>query len=889
MFNEGDGSMINLLGGKGANLCEMTRLGLPIPQGFIVSTEGCTNYNTSGKVLSSEIKQQIDSAIVNLEKLTGKQFGLSNSDKGAVPLLVSVRSGSRASMPGMMDTILNLGLNDEVVEVLAAVTNNARFAYDSYRRFIMMYGSIVEGIDKHIFESAFDNFKARNNIADDADLTAEHYKKIANMFKESYKYERERDFPTCVKEQLFNAVEAVFDSWENERAYTYRRMYDIPHDWGTAVNVQSMVYGNFCDKSGTGVVFSRNPSTGDKEIYGEYIMNAQGEDIVAGLKTPKPFSELEAELPEVYKEFLTLSDLLERHYKDMQDMEFTIEQGKLYFLQTRSGKRTATAALKIAIDLVDEVLITKQEAVLMVDPKQLDALLHPVFDTKALAKAQHIAKGLAASPGAASGKIYFTSKDAERAAAKGEKVILVRNETSPDDIGGMHVSEGILTAKGGMTSHAAVVARGMGTCCVCGLEALQIDEKGKRFTLGGKVYKEGAVISLDGSTGKVYEGAIATVKPKISGHFATFMEWADNFRKMQVRTNADTPEDAKKAIEFGAEGIGLVRSEHMFFDKERIPKMQRLILAETEKERLIACRDLIGYQRADYIGIFKAMGVRPVTIRLLDPPLHEFLPKTDAEFKLLAKQLNARGRDKVDWKQLKLRAASLHEINPMMGHRGCRLAVSYPEIAAMQTRAIIEALVYLKQNGLKANAEIMIPLINDVKEMRFVKNIVLAEAQKVLDETSIEVDYTVGTMIEIPRAALHSFDIALEADFFSFGTNDLTQLTYGISRDDGAKILQDYLDNNIYPNDPFASLDKSGVGLLMEMSVKEGKRAKPDLKIGICGEHGGDPVSIEYCYKLGLDYVSCSPYRVPIARLAAAQASIREEREKEKGLSEVRG
>jgi len=867
MFKEGDGTMRNLLGGKGANLAEMTKLGLPIPQGFVVTTEACTQYNTSGKVMSNEIKSQIDGAIAQLEQIENKKFG---DDQN--PLLVSVRSGSRASMPGMMDTVLNLGLNDISAEAMAKSTSNPRFAYDNYRRFIMMFSDVVIGVSKHKFEKVFDEYKEKVGAKEDLDLDGAQMKEVAEIFKKVYKDDQGKDFPSDAKEQLYEAVCAVFRSWDNERAFIYRRIHDIPYDWGTAVNVQAMVFGNTGDDSGTGVVFSRNAATGEKEIYGEYMMNAQGEDVVAGVRTPKPFAELKQENPAIYDEFVMWCDKLERHYKDVQDMEITIEKGKLYFLQTRNAKTTAAAALRIAIDLVKEGLISEEDALMKVDAKQLDQLLHPVFDETALKKASAIGKALGASPGAACGKVYFTSEDAEAAAERGEKVILVRNETSPEDIRGMQVSEGILTVKGGMTSHAALVARQMGTCCISGCEAIKLNEHGKCFTLGDKTYNEGDVISLDGTSGIVYGEAITTVESEISGDFATFMQWADKYRKLRVRTNCDTPEDAIKAIGFGAEGIGLTRSEHMFFDKERLPKIQVMILAETTEERVKACNDLLGFQKADYAGIFEAMGGRPVTIRLLDPPLHEFVPKTDAEFATLAKLTG-----KSD-KELREKSDALHEINPMMGHRGLRLAVSYPELAEMQTTAIIEAAIEVNKKGIKIVPEIMIPLTTDKKEFDFVKGVVEKTAKDIIAKSGAAVEYMIGTMIEIPRACLISDELAKEAEFFSFGTNDLTQMTYGISRDDAGKIMADYLDRNIFEVDPTARLDQLGVGELMKISVERGRKTRPDLKLGICGEHGGDPSSINFCHLLGLDYVSCSPYRVPIARLAAAQSAIADSR-----------
>jgi pyruvate,orthophosphate dikinase len=865
MFSEGDGSMKNLLGGKGANLAEMTKLGLPIPPGFIVSTEACTLYNSSGKTLSDEIKQQIDNAMAALEEQIGKKFGDNTN-----PLLVSVRSGARASMPGMMDTVLNLGLNDTAVEALARLADNARFAYDSYRRFIMMFSDVVIGVEKKKFETVLDEYKEERGYKSDLDLTVDDLKTIVEKFKKLYKDDQGKDFPSDAKEQLYEAICAVFRSWDNPRAFVYRRMNDIPYEWGTAVNVQSMVFGNLGDTSGTGVVFSRNPATGENVIYGEYMINAQGEDVVAGVRTPKPFADLEKEMPEIYAEFVQYARQLERHYKDMQDMEITIENKKLYFLQTRNGKRTAHAALRVALDLVNEGLITQNEALLMVDAKQLDQLLHPTFDAAALKAAKPIGKALPASPGAACGKAYFNAEDVKAATARGEKTILVRLETSPEDIEGMAAAEGVLTVRGGMTSHAAVVARGMGTCCVSGCEEIKINEREKYFELGGMTIREGDYLSLDGSTGYIYGEAIKTVKASISGNFGTFMSWADRERRLRVRTNADTPEDARRAVEFGAEGIGLTRTEHMFFDVARIPKMRKMILSDTEEERRAALNELLPFQKADFIGIYEAMGDRPVTIRLLDPPLHEFLPKEEEDFAQLAVDM---GKPVAE---LKAKAELLHEINPMMGHRGCRLAVSYPEIAEMQTRAILEAAIEVKKNkALDIVPEIMIPLICDIKELRYVKDIIDRTARGVMENAGIKLQYHVGTMIEIPRAALTADEIASEAEFFSFGTNDLTQMTYGLSRDDAGRILKDYSDKNIFEGDPTAKLDQTGVGALIKIAVEKGTKTRPDIKLGICGEHGGEPSSIDFCHRAGLSYVSCSPFRVPIARLAAAQAAIR--------------
>lgn len=865
MFSEGDASMRNLLGGKGANLAEMTRLGLPIPPGFIVTTEACTSYNSSGKILSDEIKSQVNESIKNLEEITGKTLGSTQN-----PLLVSVRSGARVSMPGMMDTVLNLGLNDETVEALAKATDNPRFAYDSYRRFIMMFADVVIGVSKSKFERMLDTYKEERNYKSDLDLTHEDLKTVVEKFKQIYKDDQGKDFPTDPKEQLFEAICAVFRSWDNPRAFVYRRMNDIPYEWGTAVNVQAMVFGNMGQTSGTGVVFTRNAATGENKIYGEYMLNAQGEDVVAGVRTPKPFEELKNEMPQIYSEFTNYAKTLENHYKDMQDMEITIEKGKLYFLQTRNGKRTASAALQIAVDMVNEGLLTKKEALLKVEPKQLDQLLHPMFDPSALKVAVAIGKALPASPGAAAGKVCFTAEDAKKMAATGERVILVRLETSPEDIEGMVVAQGILTVRGGMTSHAAVVARGMGRCCVSGCEEIKMNEEEKFFTLGGRTIKEGDYISLDGSTGNIYCEDIKTISPQISGNFATFMQWADEVRKLGIRTNADTPQDAQKALEFGAEGIGLTRTEHMFFDEDRIPKMRKMILSDTIDERKAALADLLPMQKQDFIGIYEAMKGLPVTIRLLDPPLHEFLPTDDEDFRDLANEMGK------TFDELKLKAAQLHELNPMMGHRGCRLAVSYPEIAQMQTRAILEAAIEVKKNkGYDIVPEIMIPLVVEIKELRYVKNIIDETAKQVFGEAGMKLDYHVGTMIEMPRAALTADEIASEAEFFSFGTNDLTQLTFGLSRDDAGRILNDYIEKNIFECDPTARLDQKGVGQLVNIAVQKGRATRPNIKLGICGEHGGDPSSIEFFHRAGLNYVSCSPFRVPIARLAAAQAAIK--------------
>lgn len=865
MFSEGNASMKDLLGGKGANLAEMTRLGLPIPPGFTVTTEACNDYYANNHTISEQVVAQIEKALANLEELSGKKFGDPQN-----PLLVSVRSGARASMPGMMDTILNLGLNDISVEGLAQATNNPRFAYDSYRRFIQMFSDVVMGIDKNKFEKVLDEAKAAKGVQHDTELDADDLKEVVKKFKEIYKAEIGTDFPQDPKVQLMEAVKAVFRSWNNPRAIVYRRMNDIPSSWGTAVNVQMMVFGNMGDTSGTGVAFTRNPATGEKAIFGEYLTNAQGEDVVAGIRTPKSIETLAKEMPDVYKQFVEIAQTLEKHYKDMQDMEFTIENGKLYFLQTRNGKRTAHAALKIAVDMVNEGMITEEEAIMKVDPKQLDQLLHPTFDAEKLKAAKPIAKGLPASPGAAAGRIYFTAEDAKKAAEAGERVILVRQETSPEDIEGMAASQGILTARGGMTSHAAVVARGMGTCCVAGCGQIKINEEEKYFEVNGKIYREGDYISLDGSTGNVYEGDIPTVEPEITGDFATFMSWADKVRVLKVRANADTPKDARNAVNFGAEGIGLCRTEHMFFDEDRIPKMRKMILAENEEQRRAALEELLPLQRNDFIGIFEAMGERPVTIRLLDPPLHEFLPKEDDEIAELAKEMG------VPFERVKSKVESLQEFNPMMGHRGCRLVVTHPEIGEMQTRAIIEAAIHVKkEKGLNIVPEIMIPLTGEVKEFNYVRDIIVKTADEIIKQSGIELDYLVGTMIEVPRACLVADEIAKEAQFFSFGTNDLTQMTFGFSRDDAGKFLDSYYDKKIYEFDPFAKLDQAGVGQLVKMAVEKGKSARPDIKLGICGEHGGDPSSVEFCHRVGLSYVSCSPFRVPIARLAAAQAAVK--------------
>ena len=871
LFKEGNASMRNLLGGKGANLAEMTKIGLPVPQGFTVSTEACTRYYEDGKTIGEDIVEQIYAALAETEKVCGKKFGdLEN------PFLVSVRSGARASMPGMMDTILNLGLNDVAVKGLANLTENERFAYDSYRRFIQMFSDVVMEIPKSFFERVLDEIKESKGAKYDTDLNAEDMKEIVVRFKEIYKEKMGVEFPQDPKVQLMEAIKAVFRSWDNPRAIYYRRMNDIPSDWGTAVNVQSMVFGNMGNTSGTGVAFTRDPSTGEKKLYGEYLINAQGEDVVAGIRTPQKIETLQQVMPEVYEQFVNIAQTLENHYRDMQDMEYTIERGKLYMLQTRNGKRTAAAALKIAVDLVNEGMITTDEAILKVEPKQLDSLLHPQFDAVALKKAKEIAMGLAASPGAACGMVYFTAEEATAAAKTGKKVVLVRLETSPEDIEGMAHAQGILTARGGMTSHAAVVARGMGTCCVAGCGALRVDEEAKTATIGDVVFHEGDWMSIDGSTGKVYAEAIPTVDASVSGDFATLMGWADAARKLGVRTNADNPHDAAVAVKYGAEGIGLCRTEHMFFEATRIADMRQMILAETEEQRREALAKLLPYQKADFKGMYKALEGRPMTVRYLDPPLHEFLPAKNMteEIEALAKELGTT-TDKIIAK-----IDELHEFNPMMGFRGCRLAVRYPEIAEMQTRAVIEAAIEVKQeDGYDIHPEIMIPLVGEVKELAYVKKIVLDTAKKVMDEKGVELDVKVGTMIEIPRAAVTADEIAKEAQFFSFGTNDLTQMTFGFSRDDAAKVLGAYYDKKIYESDPFARLDQNGVGKLVQMAAKLGKQTRPDIKLGICGEQGGDPSTVEFCHNIGLTYVSCSPFRVPIARLAAAQAAIREQRQ----------
>lgn len=869
LFREGNADMRNLLGGKGANLAEMTNLGLPIPPGFTVTTEACTDYYNHGRSISEEIQTQIFDALALLEERLGKKFGDTEN-----PLLVSVRSGARASMPGMMDTILNLGLTDISVEGFAKRTGNPRFAYDSYRRFIQMFSDVVMEVPKSLFERVIDEIKEDRKVHFDTELTAEDLKEVIRRFKEIYKEKMGEEFPQEPRVQLMEAVKAVFRSWDNERAIVYRRMNDIPGDWGTAVNVQSMVFGNMGNTSGTGVAFTRNPSTGAKGIYGEYLINAQGEDVVAGIRTPQPITRLEEDLPECYEEFLKIANRLEEHYRDMQDMEFTIEDGKLYFLQTRNGKRTAQAALQIACDLVDEGMITPQEAVSRIEAKSLDQLLHPAFDPDALKKGTVMGQALPASPGAAAGKIYFTAEEAKEAHETGERVILVRLETSPEDIEGMHAAEGILTVRGGMTSHAAVVARGMGTACISGCGDIVIDEKKKQFTLGGKTYFEGDYISLDGSTGKIYDGDIQTQEASISGNFGRIMSWADSFRKLRVRTNADTPADAANAVRLGAEGIGLCRTEHMFFEPERIPKIRKMILSKTVEEREKALEELIPFQKGDFKALYKVMEGKPVTIRFLDPPLHEFVPTDEKDIEALAKDMN------LSVEEVKSTCSELHEFNPMMGHRGCRLSVTYPEIARMQTRAVIEAAIEVsKEKGFEIVPEIMVPLVGDKKELKFVKDVIVETAEKVKAEKNSNLVYHIGTMIEIPRAALLANEIAEEAEFFSFGTNDLTQMTFGFSRDDAGKFLVDYYKSKIYESDPFAKLDQNGVGQLIEMAVTKGRSQRPNLKIGICGEHGGDPSSVAFCHKVGMDYVSCSPFRVPIARLAAAQAAIAESRQ----------
>ncbi len=865
LFSEGNATMRELLGGKGANLAEMTNIGLPVPQGFTISTEACTKYYEDGRKINDEIMAEINEYIVKMEGITGKKFG----DKEN-PLLVSVRSGARASMPGMMDTILNLGLNEDVVAVMAEKSNNERWAWDCYRRFIQMYSDVVMEVGKKYFEELIDKMKAEKGVTQDVELDANDLKELAGQFKAEYKAKIGEDFPSDPKEQLMGAIKAVFRSWDNPRANVYRRDNDIPYSWGTAVNVQSMAFGNMGDDCGTGVAFTRDPATGAKGLFGEFLTNAQGEDVVAGVRTPMHIQEMEQKFPEAFKEFTEVCKTLEDHYRDMQDMEFTVEHGKLYMLQTRNGKRTAQAALKIACDLVDEGMRTEEEAVAMIDPRNLDTLLHPQFDAKALKAATPIGKGLGASPGAACGKIVFTAEDAVEWADKGEKVVLVRLETSPEDITGMKAAQGILTVRGGMTSHAAVVARGMGECCVSGCSAINMDEANKKFELGGKTFVEGDVISIDGTTGNIYDGAIATVDAQIAGEFGRIMAWADKYRVLKVRTNADTPADAKKARELGAEGIGLCRTEHMFFEAVRIAAFREMICSDTVEEREAALAKIEPMQQADFEALYEALEGCPVTIRFLDPPLHEFVPTEEADIEALAK---AQGKSVETIKNI---IASLHEFNPMMGHRGCRLAVTYPEIAKMQTKAVIKAALNVKKNhpDWTIVPEIMIPLVGDVKELKYVKNFVVETADAVIKEAGADLKYEVGTMIEIPRAALTADEIAKEAEFFCFGTNDLTQMTYGFSRDDAGKFLNAYYDAKIFENDPFAKLDQTGVGKLMEMAIKLGKATRPDMHIGICGEHGGDPSSVEFCHKIGLTYVSCSPFRVPIARLAAAQAAI---------------
>ncbi len=869
LFTEGNANMRELLGGKGANLAEMTGLGLPVPQGFTITTEACTQYYEDGREINEEIQAQINEYIVKMEEITGKKFG----DKEN-PLLVSVRSGARASMPGMMDTILNLGLNETVVNVIAEKSGNPRWAWDCYRRFIQMYSDVVMEVGKKYFEELIDQMKAKKGVTYDVELTAEDLKELASEFKAEYKEKIGVDFPDDPKEQLMGAIKAVFRSWDNPRANVYRRDNDIPYSWGTAVNVQSMAFGNMGDDCGTGVAFTRDPATGEKKLMGEFLVNAQGEDVVAGVRTPMPIAEMADKFPEAFDQFKKVCETLENHYRDMQDMEFTVENKKLYMLQTRNGKRTAQAALKIACDLVDEGMRTEKEAVAMIDPRNLDTLLHPQFDAKALKAATPMGKGLGASPGAACGKIVFTAEDAEEWAAKGEKVVLVRLETSPEDITGMKVSQGILTVRGGMTSHAAVVARGMGTCCVSGCGDIAMDEANKKFTLAGKEFHEGDYISIDGSTGNIYDGQIATVDATIAGEFGRIMAWADKYRKLKVRTNADTPSDAKKARELGAEGIGLCRTEHMFFEEDRIAAFREMICSDTVEEREAALDKILPYQQGDFEKLYEALEGCPVTIRFLDPPLHEFVPTEEADIEKLAK---AQGKSVETIKNI---IASLHEFNPMMGHRGCRLAVTYPEIAKMQTKAVIRAAINVKKAHPDWNVEpeIMIPLVCEVKELKYVKKVVVETADAEIAAAGIDLKYEVGTMIEIPRAALTADEIAKEADFFCFGTNDLTQMTFGFSRDDAGKFLNAYYDAKIFENDPFAKLDQTGVGKLMDMAIKLGKPVNPKLHVGICGEHGGDPSSVEFCHKIGLDYVSCSPFRVPIARLAAAQAAIAEEK-----------
>ena len=868
LFSEGNKDMRNLLGGKGANLAEMTKLGLPVPQGFTITTEACTRYYDDGKKIGDDIQKEIFENIAKMEEITGKKFG----DKEN-PLLVSVRSGARASMPGMMDTILNLGLNEDVVETLSKKSNNPRWAWDCYRRFIQMYSDVVMEVGKKYFETLIDKMKAEKGVTLDVELTAEDLKELAREFKEEYKAKVGEDFPTNPTDQLMGAIKAVFRSWDNPRANVYRRDNDIPYSWGTAVNVQMMAFGNMGETSGTGVAFTRDPATGEKHLMGEFLLNAQGEDVVAGVRTPEPIDHLKEVMPEVYEQFVNICHTLEEHYHDMQDMEFTIEDRHLYMLQTRNGKRTAKAALKIACDLVDEGKITDKDSVMMIDPRNLDTLLHPTFDTEALKSVKEIGKGLAASPGAAAGKVVFTADDAKAAHEKGEKVVLVRLETSPEDIEGMKASEGILTVRGGMTSHAAVVARGMGTCCVSGCQEIIMDEENKTFTLNGETFVEGSKISIDGSTGKIYKGILPKVDASITGEFGRIMAWADKYRRLLVRTNADTPRDAKKARELGAEGIGLCRTEHMFFEKDRIAAIREMICSDTVEEREKALAKLEPMQQKDFEELYEAMEGYSVTIRYLDPPLHEFVPTEEADIKLLA---DSQGKTV---EQIKAIIASLHEFNPMMGHRGCRLAVTFPEIAQMQTRAVIKAAIAVsRRKNIKIVPEIMIPLVGEVKELKYVKNIVCETADEIIKNENFDMEYHVGTMIEIPRAALTADEIAKEADFFSFGTNDLTQMTFGFSRDDAGKFLNSYYDKKIYENDPFAKLDQKGVGKLVKMAATLGREANPNIHLGICGEHGGDPSSVEFCHNVGLDYVSCSPYRVPIARLAAAQAAIKSEK-----------
>ena len=871
LFKEGNANMRELLGGKGANLAEMTNLGLPIPQGFTVTTEACTEYYNDGKKINEEIQEQIFAALKKLEEMQGKKFGDNND-----PLLVSVRSGARASMPGMMDTILNLGLNDVAVEGFAAKTGNPRFAYDSYRRFIQMYSDVVMEVPKSFFEKIIDELKEEKKVHYDTELTTEDLKELVKRFKAVYKEKMNgEEFPQNPTEQLMGAVKAVFRSWDNPRAIVYRRMNDIPGDWGTAVNVQAMVFGNMGETSGTGVAFTRNPSTGEKGIYGEYLINAQGEDVVAGVRTPQPISKLAEDLPECYKNFMEIANKLEQHYKDMQDMEFTIQEGKLYFLQTRNGKRTAPAAIKIACDLVDEGMIDEKEAVLRIEAKSLDQLLHPTFDKDSLKAGEVIGEALPASPGAAAGKVVFTAEEAKELGkgGKGERVVLVRLETTPEDIEGMVAAQGILTVRGGMTSHAAVVARGMGTCCVSGCGDIQMNEEAKEFKLGGYTFHEGDYISLDGTTGKIYKGDIKTVEASVSGNFGRIMAWADKYRNLQVRTNADNPRDTKNAVHLGAEGIGLCRTEHMFFEEDRIPKIRKMILSETVEAREAALNELIPFQKGDFKAMYKELKGLPMTVRYLDPPLHEFLPTEEEDIKALAKDMG------VTVEHLKAKCAELHEFNPMMGHRGCRLAVTYPEIARMQTRALMEAAIEVKEEeGYDIVPEIMIPLVGEKKELKFVKDIVVETAEQVKKEKGSDMEYHIGTMIEIPRAAILANEIAEEAEFFSFGTNDLTQMTFGFSRDDAGKFLDAYYKAKIYESDPFAKLDQNGVGQLVKMSVEKGKATRPNIKLGICGEHGGEPSSVEFCHNVGLTYVSCSPFRVPIARLAAAQAAIKNPR-----------